>query len=182
MTTQVHSLLRARDAAFRSGDGALYSAARADLKRGVKAAKDITNFRGKPGCPAGWIRFGSSCYFFSVESKSWDEARKFCRARGADLVVINTKYEKVLTFLFEFRDQSVWIGLTDKVQEATWKWVDGSPLTLFWGENQPDNGGGSIRYGDEDCAEIRGTPGSWNDISCETSLRWICEKVATLFD
>uniref|UniRef100_A0A3P9L0U1 C-type lectin domain-containing protein n=1 Tax=Oryzias latipes TaxID=8090 RepID=A0A3P9L0U1_ORYLA len=145
---------------------------------GLNSFQMVTHFKcspGKPGCPAGWTGFCSSCYFFSVKSKSWDEARKFCRARGADLVMINTKYEKV--------DQSVWIGLTDKVQEATWKWVDGSPLTLkFWGENQPDNGGGSIRYGDEDCAEIRGTPGSWNDISCETSLRWICEKEATLFD
>ncbi|XP_023806892.1 CD209 antigen-like protein E [Oryzias latipes] len=147
----------------------------------IETAKKLMDFKQrKPGCPAGWTGFCSSCYFFSVKSKSWDEARKFCRARGADLVV-NTKYEK--TFLFEFRDQSVWIGLTDKVQEGTWKWVDGSPLTLkFWGENQPDNGGGSIRYGDEDCAEIRGTPGSWNDISCETSLRWICEKEGTLFD
>ncbi|XP_061751164.1 probable RNA-directed DNA polymerase from transposon BS isoform X2 [Nerophis ophidion] len=70
MTSQVRTLLRAHDAAFRSGDRALYSAARADLKRGIKKAKahnrrcieshlfsnnsrevwrgihDITNFRG----------------------------------------------------------------------------------------------------------------------------------------
>uniref|UniRef100_A0A3P9MD85 C-type lectin domain-containing protein n=1 Tax=Oryzias latipes TaxID=8090 RepID=A0A3P9MD85_ORYLA len=117
--------------------------------------------RRKPRCPAGWIRFGSSCYFFSGESKSWDKARESCRTTEADLVVINSTDEKV--------DQPVWIGLTDKVQEGTWKWVDGSPLTL----NQ--------RYGEEDCAEIRETPGFWNDISCETSLRWICEKEATLF-
>uniref|UniRef100_A0A3P9L118 C-type lectin domain-containing protein n=1 Tax=Oryzias latipes TaxID=8090 RepID=A0A3P9L118_ORYLA len=133
---------------------------------------------GKPGCPAEWIRFGSSCYFFSVESKSWDEARKFCRAREADLMVINTNDEK--TFLVAFRDKPVWIGLTDKVQEGTWKWVDGSPLTLFWGKNQPSDGGGKI-HGEEDCAEIRETLGYWNDLACGTSLRWICEKEATLF-
>ncbi|KAK0137703.1 hypothetical protein N1851_026097 [Merluccius polli] len=70
MTYQVRTLLRARDAAFRSGDRALYRAARADLKKGIKRAKaahrlrieshlssnntrevwrgikDITNFRG----------------------------------------------------------------------------------------------------------------------------------------
>ncbi len=70
MTSQVHTLLRAHDAAFKSGDRALYRAARADLKRGIKRAKadhrmrieshlssnnsrevwqgiqDITNFRG----------------------------------------------------------------------------------------------------------------------------------------
>uniref|UniRef100_H2MWP2 C-type lectin domain-containing protein n=1 Tax=Oryzias latipes TaxID=8090 RepID=H2MWP2_ORYLA len=125
-------------------------------------------------CPARWIGFGSSCYFFSLESKSWDEARKSCKANEADLVVINTVEEK--TFLFEFRDKRVWIGLTDKVQEGTWIWVDGSPLTLqFWESGMPDS------YRDEDCVEIRNTPGSWNDQSCEASLQWICEKKAPLY-
>ncbi|CAG6018054.1 unnamed protein product [Menidia menidia] len=39
MTRQVRMLLRARDSAFRSGDRALYSAARANLKGGVRTAK-----------------------------------------------------------------------------------------------------------------------------------------------
>lgn len=39
MTGQVRALLRARDAAFRSGDRALYSRTRADLKEGISAAK-----------------------------------------------------------------------------------------------------------------------------------------------
>ncbi|KAF7650679.1 hypothetical protein LDENG_00122050 [Lucifuga dentata] len=40
MTTEVQSLLRARNSAFKSGDRAQYSAARADLQRGIKAAKE----------------------------------------------------------------------------------------------------------------------------------------------
>uniref|UniRef100_A0A3B3I0P6 C-type lectin domain-containing protein n=1 Tax=Oryzias latipes TaxID=8090 RepID=A0A3B3I0P6_ORYLA len=127
---------------------------------------------GKTGCPAEWTRFGSSCYFFSAESKSWDES---CKARQADLVVINTNDEK--TFLVAFRDKPVWIGLTDKAEEGTWKWVDGSPLNLkFWGSDQPDNSG------EEDCGHIRnGFPGVWNDISCLSSMQWICEKEQMLF-
>ncbi len=39
MTSEVHKLLTARDRAFRSGDRALYSTARADLRRGIRAAK-----------------------------------------------------------------------------------------------------------------------------------------------
>uniref|UniRef100_A0A3B3HFB0 C-type lectin domain-containing protein n=1 Tax=Oryzias latipes TaxID=8090 RepID=A0A3B3HFB0_ORYLA len=121
----------------------------------------------KTGCPEKWIRFGSSCYFFSEGSKSWDKAREFCRARGADLVVINTKEE----------NQQFWIGLSDRDLEGTWKWVDGSPLTLqFWGSDQPDNSG------EEDCGHIRnGFPGVWNDISCLSSMQWICEKEQMLF-
>ncbi|XP_036065571.1 C-type lectin domain family 17, member A [Oryzias melastigma] len=132
----------------------------------------------KTECPAEWKSFDSSCYFLSGESKSWDEARRFCRAREADLVVINNRDENA--FLLAFTKRSVWIGLSDEASEGTWKWVDGSPLTLkFWKHNQPDNGAGIAIYGEEDCAQLTfEDSGSWNDISCKTSLPWICEKKA----
>uniref|UniRef100_A0A8C7YLL6 C-type lectin domain-containing protein n=1 Tax=Oryzias sinensis TaxID=183150 RepID=A0A8C7YLL6_9TELE len=122
---------------------------------------------GKTGCPEKWIRFGSSCYFLSEESKSWDEAREFCRARGAYLVVINTKEE----------NQNIWIGLTDRDLEGTWKWVDGSSLTLqFWGSDQPDN-----HKGGEDCGHMLAYNGLWNDVTCSFTMQWICEKEERLF-
>ncbi len=40
MTSKVHCLLKKRNIAFRSGDEARYSTARADLRRGIKEAKD----------------------------------------------------------------------------------------------------------------------------------------------
>uniref|UniRef100_A0A3B3H645 Uncharacterized protein n=1 Tax=Oryzias latipes TaxID=8090 RepID=A0A3B3H645_ORYLA len=51
----------------------------------------------KTGSPEKWIRFGSSCYFFSEERKSWDKAREF--SREADLVVINSKDENLFFFV-----------------------------------------------------------------------------------
>ncbi len=45
MTKKVLHLLRERDIAFRSGDRVLYSAARADLKRGIREAKDAQRRR-----------------------------------------------------------------------------------------------------------------------------------------
>lgn len=41
LTSQVRTLLRDRDTAFRSGDRALYSVARAKLKRGIQEAKGV---------------------------------------------------------------------------------------------------------------------------------------------
>lgn len=38
-TNKVQGLLKERNTAFRSGDGALYSAARSNLKRGIREAK-----------------------------------------------------------------------------------------------------------------------------------------------
>ncbi|KAM9398903.1 uncharacterized protein ACWYII_031330 isoform 2-T2 [Salvelinus alpinus] len=122
-----------------------------------------------------WKKFASSWYFLSTETKTWKESREDCLDRGADLVIINSREEQ--TFLFNLKKR-VWIGLTDSVKEGTWKWVDGTLLTTrYWYAKQPDNAGPT---GDEDCAEIHEDQSplkSWNDMSCDSELNWICEKV-----
>ncbi|XP_055769398.1 C-type lectin domain family 4 member M-like [Salvelinus fontinalis] len=132
----------------------------------------------KQTCPEGWQKFESSWYFLSTESKTWKESRQDCLERGADLVIINSDKEQ--TFLVNLKKR-FWIGLTDSVNERTWKWVDGTPLTTgYWYYPQPDNGGGKPENGEEDCVEIRNDQGpleAWNDLSCDSKLNWICEKV-----
>uniref|UniRef100_A0A3Q1H6K8 C-type lectin domain-containing protein n=1 Tax=Anabas testudineus TaxID=64144 RepID=A0A3Q1H6K8_ANATE len=125
-------------------------------------------------CPDGWTKSCWSCYFLSTESGSWTTGRANCRTRGADLVVIDSAEEQVKrVFMFD-----TWIGLNDREKEGTWKWVDGTPLTVtYWAPTQPDNGDGYIKVGEENCAHIYGGQSSnWNDISCEASRPWICEK------
>ncbi|AWP13562.1 putative CD209 antigen-like protein E [Scophthalmus maximus] len=86
------------------------------------------------------------------------------------------------TFLTKIAKKDTWIGLMDRDQEGSWKWSDGTPLTLaFWWTGQPDNGGGHPKYGEEDCAVITanmGTDKNWNDLRCDASRPWICEKNA----
>ncbi|XP_029622350.1 C-type lectin domain family 4 member M-like isoform X2 [Salmo trutta] len=122
-----------------------------------------------------WQKFESSWYFLSTESKTWKESREDCLKRGADLVIINSDKEQ--TFLFNLKKR-VWIGLTDSVNEGTWKWVDDTPLTTrYWYAKQPDNAGPN---GEEDCAEIHKDQSplkAWNDMSCGSKLNWVCEKV-----
>ncbi|XP_039862762.1 CD209 antigen-like protein E isoform X1 [Simochromis diagramma] len=122
-------------------------------------------------CPAGWTRFNHSFYLLSESSGSWDAAVKDCRDRGTYLVVIDFPEEQ--NFLSTITIEEAWIGLNDKEQEGTWKWVDGTPLSLtYWADAQPDDGGGK-----EDCVHVRkDKKKSWNDLSCSTSLKWICEK------
>ncbi|XP_071264041.1 CD209 antigen-like protein C isoform X2 [Salvelinus alpinus] len=136
----------------------------------------LTNL--KQTCPEGWQKFESSWYFLSTETKTWKESREDCLERGADLVIINSDKEQ--TFLINLKKR-VWIGLTDSVNEGTWKWVDGTPLTTrYWFYPQPDNGGGKPVNGEEDCVEIRNDQSplqAWNDVSCAENLHWICEKV-----
>uniref|UniRef100_A0AAZ1X4F1 C-type lectin domain-containing protein n=1 Tax=Oreochromis aureus TaxID=47969 RepID=A0AAZ1X4F1_OREAU len=124
-------------------------------------------FNQKKTCPAGWSEFRCSCYLLSERSDSWHSARKHCTDQGADLVVIDSPKEQ--DFVTSFTQKETWIGLNDIEQEGTWKWVDGSPLTLqYWASYQPDDL--LLR---EDCAHIRYQETSWNDERCENSLQWI---------
>lgn len=46
-------------------------------------------------CPEGWLAFEGRCYYFSPNTKSWDEARKFCQENYSHLVIINSVTEQV---------------------------------------------------------------------------------------
>uniref|UniRef100_A0AAY5KVN8 C-type lectin domain-containing protein n=1 Tax=Esox lucius TaxID=8010 RepID=A0AAY5KVN8_ESOLU len=121
-----------------------------------------------------WSYFGSSLYFLSTEQKTWYESRQDCQRRNADLVIINSEEEQIFLFGLKLRS---WIGLTDKDEQGTWKWVNGTVLTKgYWHSGQPDN-----FQNQEDCAEIyygEDNPvETWNDLSCGATLNWICEKV-----
>ncbi|XP_060748255.1 CD209 antigen-like protein A [Tachysurus vachellii] len=127
-------------------------------------------------CKQKCFSFSSSFYVTSNEVKSWEESRKDCKAKGADLVIINSKEEQ--EFIIKHLDNlDTWIGLRDTVKEGEWKWVDDTPLnTAFrsWAQGEPNN------RGDEDCAVIYTYPShltaTWNDRKCSAKLPWICEK------
>uniref|UniRef100_A0A8C9WNR5 C-type lectin domain-containing protein n=1 Tax=Scleropages formosus TaxID=113540 RepID=A0A8C9WNR5_SCLFO len=78
----------------------------------------------KQVCPERWNSF--KCYYMSTEQKTWNESQNFCKQKGADLVIINSKEEQGFIDLF---NQPFWIGLSDKETEGTWKWVDGTIMS-----------------------------------------------------
>uniref|UniRef100_A0A3Q3IXD6 C-type lectin domain-containing protein n=1 Tax=Monopterus albus TaxID=43700 RepID=A0A3Q3IXD6_MONAL len=83
-------------------------------------------------CDTDWRKFDISCYFISNIKKNWTDSRKACMAQGADLVVIDSRDEQVFVHGLLQTGQNAWIGLTDSVQEGTWMWVDGTPLTTAY--------------------------------------------------
>ncbi|XP_028250274.1 CD209 antigen-like protein E [Parambassis ranga] len=137
-------------------------------------------------CPARWQLFRSDCYLFSAGSASWEIASQDCREKEADLVVVDSYEEQ--EFLTATIIQSSWIGLNDREHEGTWKWIDGTfpdSTVAYWSKNQPDNGRGDPKWGEEDCVYIMDrslqwkASQNWNDHSCKSNMSWICEKMAT---
>ncbi|XP_053335467.1 C-type lectin domain family 17, member A-like [Clarias gariepinus] len=122
-----------------------------------------------------WRFFSSSIYYVSSDKKNWNDTRKYCRERGADLVIINSAEEQAFISKYYGSDQA-WIGLTDIVREGDFKWVDGSPLiTAFWSNDEPNNA-----VVEEDCVITASRFAehnilTWNDFPCDFSAVGICE-------
>uniref|UniRef100_A0A671Z3T3 C-type lectin domain family 4 member E-like n=1 Tax=Sparus aurata TaxID=8175 RepID=A0A671Z3T3_SPAAU len=133
----------------------------------------------KRTCPAGWKMFSCTCYLFSTKTDSWENGRKDCRDRGAELVIIDTVEKQEL--ISKTIKEDTWISLNDRDKEGTWKWIDGTPPTVvYWLQSQPDNGGGNPKWGEEDCVHLVfgvNAKKNWNDLRCNKSLKWICAKM-----
>ncbi|KAL7841351.1 hypothetical protein SRHO_G00250420 [Serrasalmus rhombeus] len=121
----------------------------------------------------GWRYFSSSLYYISIERKSWDDSRQDCRARGADLLIINSREEQDFTEKLR-GGQTAWIGLRYRLIGGAWRWgwVDDSALTTsFWRPGQP--------YSYEYCV-VTGSGSdpvlNWININCYEQRVWICEK------
>ncbi|XP_059775796.1 C-type lectin domain family 17, member A [Balaenoptera ricei] len=121
-------------------------------------------------CPEGWLPFQGKCYYFSPSTKSWDEARKFCQENYSHLVIISNFAEQNFVAKAHGSPRVYWLGLNDRNREGDWRWLDGSPITLsFWDPQEPNN------LHNEDCASMN-KGGTWNDLSCDKTTYWICER------
>ncbi|CAI5679841.1 unnamed protein product [Oreochromis niloticus] len=123
-------------------------------------------------CRENWVVFSDSLYQVSSEKKSWEESRRDCRQKGADLMIINSREEQ--NFVNQLK-KHLWIGLTDSQTEGTWKWVDGTRTsTSYWNQRNKEPNGGTR----QNCGEIDNYnfEDSWNDAPCSNGQFWICEK------
>ena len=94
---------------------------------------------------------------------TWQEAKADAEAKGGRLAVLDTQ-EKIdsISDQLESFDGSLWIGLTDEVNEGDWKWVNGEALTINnWKPEQPSGFGGE-NYG-HIYWKTRDAERRWND-------------------
>ncbi|AKF03702.1 C-type lectin domain-containing protein [Sandaracinus amylolyticus] len=117
-------------------------------------------------------------YLFCTATRTYDDARAFCAARGYDLVVIDDEDENAFVRAEQrTRGSDFYIGLDDRGAERTFVWVDGrtawrngtSELFTAWAGGQPDD------FFGEDCVQMREN-GRWNDVDCGDGFRHVCES------
>ncbi|XP_014717464.1 C-type lectin domain family 4 member G [Equus asinus] len=145
---------------------------RTELLRALEAAR-LRNSSCEQ-CPASWLPFQGSCYFFSEITATWDEAQRRCVGAGAHLVIVRGLEEQ--GFLSRnTRGRGYWLGLravrrARKIQ--SYQWVDGVSLSFsYWNQGEPNDA-----QGREDCVMMLRT-GMWNDAPCNSERdSWICEK------
>jgi hypothetical protein len=110
--------------------------------------------------------YNGHSYYRSTGSAYWTNARTNCSNMGGHLVTITSSGEQ--NFLYNLWP-SGWIGLTDEVNEGTWRWVTGETYSYSnWNNGEPNNAG------DEDYVQFVSN-GRWNDLPNAVSLPYVLE-------
>jgi hypothetical protein len=125
-------------------------------------------------CPPDYLHFPQtgSCYRAVDAGTSWIAAEEACEYDGGHLVVIQSEAEITVVHIVLPSSQS-WIGLTDHVDEGTFRWVTGEAADAFgptpWQPAEPNDGGGV-----QDCTTLD-TQGLWRDRDCRSPHAYVCE-------
>ncbi|XP_066296949.1 perlucin-like protein [Branchiostoma lanceolatum] len=136
----------------------------------------------KPVCPDGYVQFEDRCFNFSIEKKTYTDARSACQAAGGrlgmpkDQLTNDFLTNQIETRYFAFSRYIVWFGLTDEVREGTWVWEDGTPLIGWsdWAQGEPDD------FFNQDCVGFGSRFGlKWEDGGCSLDTYYVCETKAT---
>ncbi|XP_032422573.1 galactose-specific lectin nattectin-like isoform X1 [Xiphophorus hellerii] len=127
-------------------------------------------------CPPGWTQFGSRCFIFYYNMRTWSDAEEFCISIGGNLASIHNNEENSFLSDMVVRDTGspaiTWVGGYDAITEGQWLWSDGSKFDYTsFAIGEPDN----IQQS-EHCLEMNYIVYKWNDRSCNQPWPFICAK------
>jgi hypothetical protein len=121
----------------------------------------------------------SSCYRVDFDIEWWIDAQTDCDddGSGSHLVVIDDLTENGFLRSIKPPGGNIWVGVSDRVDEGSYRWVTDQASTISPLPWHPRKGGAS----DEDCVELRDADALWNDHDCvyafNSSYRraYVCE-------
>ncbi|XP_076019414.1 uncharacterized protein LOC143010762 isoform X2 [Genypterus blacodes] len=133
------------------------------------------HIEGETFCPIGWTRWGTRCFVFIDDGKTWVEAEMYCQFEGGNLASIHGEDEnhfiKALTRGETYDFPVAWVGGHDGVQNNFWMWSDGSKF------NYENSGQETNRINDraEHCLRINtGYDLRWQCASCSETYPFVC--------
>ncbi len=115
-------------------------------------------------------------YFGTSNQATWEDANATAQALGGHLVTINSDEE--LTFINNLGfgnligpyANGIWLGMTDKDADGTYKWTTNEPITTTnWAGGQPGNNVGITNY-----IEIN-TNSQWQSTTSVTGKKYVVE-------
>ena len=120
----------------------------------------------------------NSCYKFVETGNTWDENQDSCKAKGGDLVSMETEAE--WNFINSEIQQITLPGVNEwhigLIKQGTWKWVSGKPLTIEKWQRYEPSGDGNVAVMSKDYPP--GSQGLFNDLKGIYSKPFICEMTS----
>ena len=108
-------------------------------------------------------------------SHTWHEAKLDAESNDGRLAVLNNRSKiELVDFLMSTSSYPhCWIGLTDEIDEGTWKWVNGTNLAMSqWASGQPAPSGTEDHAGYYHYPE----PNTWHDMPADFRLGYVLER------
>jgi len=102
---------------------------------------------------------------------SWEQAARFCKARGEHLARIATREQSkaLAKEAMKVDDTLWWIGLSDRAREGAMVWHDASEQSFTnWSNGEPDH-----HACGQDCGVLK-KGGRWRDMHCGRRRPFIC--------
>lgn len=113
-------------------------------------------------------------YVVCTGKLEYTEAVAACAALGTRLVVLESARENrhVTDLVRRLSKAPFRVGITDAVEDGTWVWLDGSPLTYDpWVRGEPNNWGGQEACVGLNWKDLDG----WVDLPCDNAIPFVCE-------
>lgn len=163
----------------RLGDCAAHAIAGVLREAGLEGSVVVENNGGAGQCPNALAdcveaQVEETTVLYCRHPRAFADAEADCASLGGQLFEPRTEAQAVA-----FRaarpsgyPSESWIGLTDRAEEGSFAWQDGSILGeedwSNWASGEPSNSGGV-----EDCVQLR-SDGTWNDRNCADLLAVAC--------
>ncbi|XP_067462381.1 macrophage mannose receptor 1-like [Thunnus thynnus] len=127
------------------------------------------------GCKTGWKRHGSYCYYVGTETKTFDEAKEYCKTSDSYLADVSIGVDNAfLVSLVGLRPEKYfWLGLSNQKNIDEFVWTNTNSVRFtHWNAEMPGHEQGCVAMNTGIFA------GLWDVLPCTNKEKYICKHLA----